>query len=58
MMRTGRPKSDNPKNIMIRVRIDEQENQVLNEYCEREGIPRTEAIRRGIKKLSEDLGIK
>lgn len=53
--RTGRPKSDNPKSERITVRIDNDCSQILNAYCEKEGIEKAEAIRRGIKKLEADI---
>ncbi len=49
----GRPKSDNPKSEQVTVRLDKEHSQILKEYCEKEGIERAEAIRRGIKKLKE-----
>lgn len=44
----GRPKSDNPLNIDVKVRIDKETNEALVKYCENHGISRTEAIRKGI----------
>ena len=52
--RTGRP-TDNPKQERITVRLDSQSSKILQEYCEQEKIERAEAIRRGIKKLAEDI---
>lgn len=52
--RTGRPKAENPKNVDIKVRFDEKGNELLIEYCERNNISRTEAIRQAVKKLLED----
>lgn len=52
--RTGRPKSKNPKNIDVKVRLDEATNQKLLEYCNKHNITRTEAIRRGIHLLLAD----
>lgn len=49
--RTGRPKSDNPKCIDIKVRIDLTTNQKLTEYCDINKVTRAEAIRRGIHQL-------
>lgn len=49
--RTGRPKSENPKDIDIKVRIDQITNQKLLNYCDNHGITRTEAIRQGIHLL-------
>ncbi len=53
--RTGRPKTDNPKSNPIHVRLDDETKAVLEDYCKQEGIPKTEGIRRGIKKLEPDL---
>ncbi len=49
--RTGRPKADNPKNISIKVRFDEEINKALILYCTKYNISRTEAIRQGLKLL-------
>lgn len=49
--RTGRPKSDNPLKIDLKVRIDEETNRKLLQYCEDHKISRTEAIRKGIHLL-------
>lgn len=49
----GRP-TDNPKKASrITVRLDEETNNILQEYCIKEGIDRAEAIRRGIKQLKD-----
>ncbi len=47
--RTGRPKSENPKCIDIKVRIDSEMNKELVEYATKHNISRTEVIRKGIK---------
>lgn len=52
--RTGRP-TDNPKPYKITVRLDEEAEATLNIYCKQEGIERGEAVRRGIKKLEDDI---
>ncbi|WP_330554601.1 CopG family transcriptional regulator [Schaedlerella arabinosiphila] len=49
--RTGRPKSENPKNIDVKVRFDEESNKKLLEYCEYHHITRTEAIRKAVDLL-------
>ncbi len=49
--RTGRPKSDNPKDIDVKVRFDNDLHSKLLEYCEKHGITRTEAIRQGVHLL-------
>ena len=50
----GRP-TENPKGLPTHVRLDLECDQILVAYCEQEQVPRTEAIRRGIKKLKDDL---
>lgn len=52
--KAGRP-TDNPKTSPIHVRLDEECNSILHEYCKQEEIPKTEGIRRGIKKLKGDI---
>lgn len=52
--RTGRP-TDNPKKERITVRLDEESGNILDGYCEQEKCERAEAIRRGIKKLKDDI---
>ena len=51
--RTGRPKSENPKSIDIKVRIDDEMNKKLIEYAAKHNISRTEVIRTGIKMVLE-----
>lgn len=50
----GRP-TDNPKSKPIHVRLDADSERILDAYCEQEEIARAEGIRRGIKKLEDDL---
>lgn len=52
--RTGRP-TDNPKQERITVRLDEESVYTLKRYCEQEQVEKAEAIRRGIKKLENDI---
>lgn len=49
--KTGRPKSKKPKNVDVKIRIDEETNQKLLLYCEEHQITRVEAIRQGIHLL-------
>ena len=51
--RTGRPKVDAPKDIRFSIRLDEETNRKLDEYCFTNGIMKAEAIRRGIYLLLE-----
>ena len=50
----GRP-TDNPLSYQATIRYDEECNYIINEYCKQENIQRNEAIRRGIKKLKDDI---
>lgn len=52
--RTGRPHSENPKNVEVKARIDENTARRLFAYCERLGITRTEALREGIERILKD----
>ena len=51
----GRP-TNNPKTSSFNARLDNECVDILNEYCEKHNVTRTEAIRKGIKKLKDDLG--
>lgn len=52
--RTGRP-TDNPKGSSIHIRLDAESEKILDTYMEQEKISRAEAVRRGIKKLEDDI---
>ena len=47
--RRGRPVSDNPKDFMLRVRLDQETLEQLDECCEAEQLSRSEIVRKGIK---------
>lgn len=49
--RTGRPKSENPKEIRYSVRLDVETEERLAKYCEENKISKGEAIRNGIHLL-------
>ena len=53
--RTGRPKSENPKNERITIRLDSDTFKKLSAYCAKENIDKAEAVRRGINKLMSEL---
>lgn len=53
--RMGRPKIDNPKNERITVRLDNENSQILQKYCEQKHVEKAEAIRHGIKKLKSEI---
>jgi len=50
----GRP-TDNPKGTSIHVRLDKESDTILETYCVQKQVHKTEAVRRGIKKLKDDL---
>ena len=50
----GRP-TDSPKKKPRQVRLDDECSEILEKYCNQEKIPQAEGIRRGIKKLKEDI---
>lgn len=49
--RTGRPKTENPKDIRYSIRLDSETEKELKKYCEKNGITKGEAIRNGIHLL-------
>jgi metal-responsive CopG/Arc/MetJ family transcriptional regulator len=53
MAQMGRPKSENPKNQSVKIRLDETMCQKLQAYSKENGISRTEVIRRALKKILE-----
>ena len=50
----GRP-TDNPKPYRVNVRLDIESKRILDEYVKQEKTTAMEAVRRGIKKLEDDL---
>ena len=50
----GRPTTD-PKNHRIAARIDDKTKEILDEYCQQENVTLMEAVRRGVRKLEDDL---
>lgn len=52
--RTGRPKSENPLAVDLKVRLDSKTNEKLLVYCEKNNVTRAEAIRKGIHLLLKD----
>lgn len=41
----GRPPSENPKNMRVDVRLTEEEMKLLDEYCQKAGVSRPQALR-------------
>lgn len=50
-MKTGRPPVDKPKSVNYTIRLDEETEAALLEYCEKHGIKRGEAVRMAIRLL-------
>ena len=50
----GRP-TDNPKDKTLFIRMDNESSETLEAYCEQKQVAKSEAARRGIKKLKDDL---
>lgn len=53
--RTGRPKSENPRNKQLGVRFDKEELEKLDAVAEHFHETRVDSIRRGIEKLYSDI---
>ena len=49
--KTGRPKTEKPKDIRFSIRLDAETDIKLNEYCSKNNISKGEAIRKGITLL-------
>lgn len=47
--RTGRPKSENPKGIEVKARIDAETDMRLQDYCRKHNKTRTDVVREGIE---------
>lgn len=45
----GRPVSENPKDYMLRVRMNNKTLEQLDECCKAENISRSEVVRKGIE---------
>ena len=45
----GRTAAENPKDYMLRVRLDQETLEQLDKCCETERLSRSEVVRRGIK---------
>lgn len=56
--RTGRPKSDNPKDIQLKIRADKQTIDDLDYCCKEKDMTRSDVIRLGIQKVKQDINEK
>lgn len=48
-LKKGTKLTDNPKDYMLRVRIDQKTLQELDACCEEQNLSRSEIVRKGIK---------
>ena len=53
MPRTGRPKSENPRNIRIVIRFTEEEYAKVKEHAKKKNLSVTETIRKGVRSMLE-----
>ena len=53
--RTGRPKSETPKDTMLRVRLDEEYRKKLDHCTETLNISKSDVIRRGIDLVEQSI---
>lgn len=53
--RTGRPKSSNPKKNDLRIRMTDDEIEILNICSEKTGLNKSDVIRLGIQKVYKDV---
>ena len=51
----GRPVSDNPKDFMLRVRLDKETLSQLDECCDAKRKSRSEIVRQGIQEQHRQL---
>ena len=54
--KTGRPKSENPKNIRLEIRLDKDTNETLERCAKKLSATKTDVIKQGI--LLVDASIK
>ncbi len=54
-MKKGTKLTDNPKNFMLRVRIDDGTLLKLDECCKKENLSRSEIVRKGINEQYDKL---
>lgn len=53
LLRSGRPKSDNPMNDRLYIRVTTQEKEVITKFAKENGYTLLELIRIGIEKVKE-----
>ena len=55
MSPAGRPKTENPRNVNLNIRLTKSEAETVQECADRLKTTRTDAIMRGIYKVKEEL---
>lgn len=50
----GRP-TDNPKPHQMTIKFDDECKEIIEKYSEQEHVSKMETVRRGVKKLKDDL---
>lgn len=50
----GRPKEENTRQIVCKVRLNEGENGILDEICKHSGLTKSDAIRRALQYYHDD----
>ncbi len=58
MPRTGRPKSDSPKDIQLKIRADKQTMDDLDFCCKELNKTKSDVIRLGIQRVKSEVKIK
>lgn len=53
--RTGRPKSENPKDIQLKIRADQQTIDDLEFCCKKKQMTKSDVIRLGIQKVKDEV---
>ena len=48
-MRTGRPKSENPRTSVLKARIDKKTDEEIMRYCAEHGVTRTDVVMEGLE---------
>lgn len=55
MSPAGRPKTSNPKNVRLEIRLTQKENELLEECVEKMNATKTEVINKGIGLVKKEL---
>lgn len=51
----GRPKSENPRNIRLEIRLNEKENKMLDECVKKLSITKTDVLMKGLKEVYSQI---